>query len=469
MGEKEPNRRLAALMREAGTTNKGLAKRMADFSSADGGEPIAPTHTNVEKWLSGETRRPKARTCHVLVKVLSGALGRPVTVDEVGYGEVPAEGVDSTLEYPETVSDSINTLTQLAHHDLRPAAQTDSLLVVPAAWSTLLMKWMFGSESERAQPTEPRPVSDVDVQAVHDATRMFANYDYRYGGGRPKPLVAQYLESEVLPLLPHVSPGTVLGQEYFRGAAALTRLAGWTSYDTGQHALAQRYLHQAFRLAKAAGDKPLCGRILAGMSHQANFLGYYEQAVHLARAASQGAQGHATETTMSLFSAMEARALASQGNEAEATTAMLQAEKWLSNSRPENDPDWIRYFDTAELNAEFAHCFRELEKPELATHHALTSIQASEPHYVRSLSFCRTVLATSYLQGDQVEQAVDLAKDVVGTAAGLKSFRVNAYIDEFRKRLLNHSDSIAVRDFEEHLRNHMPSEGAPMTGRLTIA
>ena len=57
---------------------------------------------------------------------------------------------------------------------------------------------------------------------------------------------------------------------------ALTRLAGWTAYDTGAHGLAQRYLFQAFRLAKAAGDKPLCGRILAGMSHQANFLGHYE-------------------------------------------------------------------------------------------------------------------------------------------------------------------------------------------------
>ena len=66
MAAKEPNRRLAALMREAGMTNKGLAKRMTDLSNIDGGEPIAPSHTNVEKWLSGATRRPKARTCHVL-------------------------------------------------------------------------------------------------------------------------------------------------------------------------------------------------------------------------------------------------------------------------------------------------------------------------------------------------------------------------------------------------------------------
>lgn len=450
MAAKEPNRRLAALMREAGLTNKGLAKRMTDLSNVDGGDPIAPTHTNVDKWLRGETRRPKARTCHVLVRVLSNALGRPVTVDDVGYGEVPAENVDDTLEYPETLADSVTTLTRLAEFDLRPNGQADKLLVVPAAWSNLLVKWMFGSDGEKSKPVEPRPISEFDVQAVKDATAMFANYDYRYGGGRPKPLVAQYLESEVLPLLPHVQPDTELGRRYFQEVAALTRLAGWTCYDTGQHALAQRYLHQAFRLAKAAGDRALAGRILAGMSHQANFLGYYEQAVHLARGAAQGARGQATPTAMALFHSMEARALSSQGNEQEATAAMLEAEKWLSSSNPDNDPEWIRYFDLAELNAEFAHCFRDLDKPELATEHAAKSIEVSESLYVRSLSFCRTVLATSYLQANEVEQAVTVAREVVDTAAGLKSYRVNSYLDEFRQRLRQHSDSPAVEEFEAY-------------------
>lgn len=451
MAVKEPNHRLAALMREAGLTNKSLAKRMNDLSKRDGGYLVAPSHTNVEKWLTGETKRPKARTCHVLVKVLSNVLGRPVTVDDVGYGEVSAEGIDDTLEYPETVSDSITTLRQLAEYELRPSGQSDKLLVVPAAWSNLLVKWMFGGNSEHSRPAEPHPISEFDVQAVHDATTMFANYDYQYGGGRPKPLVAQYLESEVLPLLPHASPESGLGRRYFQEVAALTRLAGWTCYDTGQHALGQRYLHQAFRLARAAGDTPLAGRILAGMSHQANFLGYYEQAVHLARAAAQGARGQATPTAMALFHSMEARALSSQGNEPDTTAAMLEAEKWLSASTPEEDPEWIRYFDRAELNAEFAHCFRDLDKPELATQHAATSIEVSSSLYVRSLSFCRTVLATSYLQANEIEQAIATARQVVDTASGLKSYRVNSYLDEFRNRLRHHSDSPLIADFESYV------------------
>lgn len=467
MRAREENHRLKARMREAGLSNKGLAKRMSDFSRSDGGEPIAPSHTNVEKWISGETQRPKARTCHVLAKVLSQVLGRPISMDDVGYGDVPAENIDSTLEYPETIPDSITTLTQLAGYQLRPAGQADQLLVVPAAWSNLLVKWMFGSDAESG-PVEPRPITEFDVQAVRDARTMFANYDYRYGGGRPKPLVAQYLESDVLPLLPHVSAETVLGREYFREVAALTRLAGWTCYDTGQHEYAQRYLFQAFRLARAGGDKPLCGRILAGMSHQANFLGYFEQAVHLARAAAHGARGHATATTMALFHAMEARALSSQGNEAEATAALLEAERWHSQSAPDEDPDWIRYFDSAELHAEFAHCFRDLEKPDLATHHALTSIRESESLYVRSLSFCRTVLAESYLQSNELEQAIEVATEVVDTAAKLKSYRVVSYVDVFRQRLRRSGSRLAA-DFEEHVWAQMGSENMPTSGRLTLA
>jgi hypothetical protein len=86
---------------------------------------------------------------------------------------------------------------------------------------------------------------------------------------------------------------------------------------------AQRHLTQAFRIAHAAGDKALCGRILAGISHQANFLGHYQTAVDLATAAHHGAKGFTTPTTMALFLAMKARAHASLGQEAEATATLL--------------------------------------------------------------------------------------------------------------------------------------------------
>jgi tetratricopeptide (TPR) repeat protein len=403
------------------------------------------------------------------VKVLGLQLGRPVSLDDVGYGDVAPAGADATLEYPETIGAAVTALTQLANYELRQDDSGKRLHVVPEAWDGLLVKWMFGSDSEPSQPVEPRPIHEMDVHAVRDATEMFGNFDYRYGGGRPKPLVARYLETDVLPLIPYVSPHTALGQEYFREVAALTRLAGWTAYDIGHHALAQRYLYQAFRLARAGGDKALCGRILAGMSHQANFLGHYERAVHLARAAAQGAQSQATPTTMALFHAMEARALASQGNSGETATALTTAEAWMARSQPENDPSWIKYFDRAELHAEFAHCFRDLGDSDLAAHHAQASINESENMYVRSLSFCRTVLATAHLQANELDEALTVARGVVDTAAELKSFRVLSYVEDFQNRLAVKINESSVREFSEYAAGKLPSKGLPVSGTLVFA
>ncbi len=310
----------------------------------------------------------------------------------------------------------------------------------------------------------------TDVDAIRDATVMFGNYDYKFGGGRPKPLVAKFLEIEVLPHLPHVSPTDPVGREYFREVAALTRLAGWTAYDAGAHGQAQRYLTQAFRLAKAAGDKALCARILAGMSHQANFLGHYQLAVDLATAAHQGAMGYLTPTSAALCLAMKARAHASLGQEAEATAALLAAERQHAQSEPANDPVWIRYFDCAELHAEFAHCFRDLNKPELANHHAVASIRESSNLYVRSLSFCRTVLATSHLQNNDLEEALVIASGVVDTAATLQSSRVLSYIADLRARLaaVCANDPI-VREFNEYADAQLSLKRAPMPRRLIVA
>ncbi|GAB3914660.1 hypothetical protein GCM10029964_126520 [Kibdelosporangium lantanae] len=226
---------------------------------------------------------------------------------------------------------------------------------------------------------------------------------------------------------------------------------------------------QAFRLAKAAGDKALCGRILAGMSHQANFLGHYQRAADLARAAYKGANGYATPTAMALFHAMEARALASMGKDADTSAALLTAERWHAQRDVGNDPEWIHYFDEAELHAEFAHSFRDLGKADLAHYHAEASVREAGDVYVRSVSFVNTVLATAHLQNGDLEQALGIAKSVVETAGQLKSFRVVSYLDEFRARLASYSKEPLVREFFDFVALHLPSEGTPVTRSLIVA
>jgi tetratricopeptide (TPR) repeat protein len=465
---KGPNHRLAAWMREAGISNKGLAKRMQDASRQDGGEHVSPSHTSIAKYLNGQIARPSDRSCQVMAKVLSHLLGRPLTLDDIGYPAAAPEAADTTLEYPATIGDSITAITQLTAHELRSDAGMAKLFVVPEAWAALLVKAMYGQDGEGVTPAEPVQLSPSHVQEVRDATEMFSTFDHRYGGGQSKLLVAQYLQTSVLPLIPRVSPESQTGREYFQAVAALTLRAGWTAYDVGDHAVAQRFLYQAYRLARAAGDRPFAGHVLACMSHQANFLGHFEHAVHLARAASQGSAGQATPTSMSLFHSMEARALASQGNERDAVAALNNAESWLGRSNPEDDPDWVWFFDHAELHAEFAHCFRDLGNSEKAHEHAQASIDASKDVFVRSLSFCHSVLATSHLLANDLDEAVRVAMGVIDTASSLKSYRVISYLNDFRQQLKGCSQSTALVCFEDYFSEKLTSESSPFAGGILM-
>src|SRR6266496_1005684 len=79
---KKPNRQLAALIAEAGFSNKGLARRVVDLGQMRGYRDLKYNHSSVERWLRGEQPRPP--TPRLLAEVFSAALGRPVALAELG-------------------------------------------------------------------------------------------------------------------------------------------------------------------------------------------------------------------------------------------------------------------------------------------------------------------------------------------------------------------------------------------------
>ncbi|MBH0775066.1 tetratricopeptide repeat protein [Nocardia bovistercoris] len=84
-------------MAEHNVTNKGLARRMKEYSERDGGSLLKPTHTTIARYLSGATERPSERSCAVMVAVLSSLTGRTLTSDDLGYpDEKFSIGTEST-------------------------------------------------------------------------------------------------------------------------------------------------------------------------------------------------------------------------------------------------------------------------------------------------------------------------------------------------------------------------------------
>ena len=271
-------------------------------------------------------------------------------------------GTDSL--YAEGFGDSVATVSHLVGRDLGQVPGGVAGPANPELWREVTVRWFTDPDDEAGSLLGNGLAAGTEI--VRAATEMFSGYDYRFGGGRSRLLIAQVLDAEVLPTLRQVTPGSQAVAEYLSEVGAMLRLAAWTAYDIGEHGLAQAYFAQALRLAKAASNRLLGGRILAGMSHQANFLGYFGRAVELARAAREGFRGQGTPTAMALSWAMEARAQASLKRQRECLHAIGQAEHCLARSDPKNEPPWLRYFDDAELHAEIAHCYRDLGDPERA-------------------------------------------------------------------------------------------------------
>ncbi|WP_344528510.1 hypothetical protein [Streptomyces albiaxialis] len=364
-------------------------------------------------------------------------------------------GHDASLldaRYPPTPEDAFRAVDQLWRADLHGY---EPLLLSEAsqpAWNEASLRWLVAPDP--SFPTKPSTssvrVGLADVAMIKSTGDTFAMLDDRFGGDHARQSVIQYLSRDVSPLLTgqYTEP---VGRALFSAAAEATLLAGWMSYDACHHGLAQRYLLQALRLAQDGDDRRLAGSILSAMSHQATFLGNFTEAATLARAARMGISGVATPTLMAQFHAMEARALARTGDTRACELALAEATKALESRNSDDEPEWITYFDEAELAAEAAHCFRDVNSAKQAVAHAEHAMSGT---HVRSDFFATMVLADAHLRAGEPEEACRVALDALDLGEQLKSARCVAYLREFREDLLEISNASVLSDFEEQAAEH---------------
>ena len=389
--------------------------------------------------------------------LLCEALGK--TGAEVGLNHLT--GHDARLletRYPPAPESAIDSLTQLWRADLNEYEPLLHAAPSEPAWSEASLRWLVAPEPAPPKVEKGNGVSVglADVAAIKATTDMFAQLDDRFGGDHARHALIQYLSRDVAPLLTGQYKESV-GRALFSTVAEATLLAAWMSYDACHHGLAQRYFLQALRLAQDGDDRRLAGSILSAMSHQATFLGHYAQAATLARAARMGISGVATPTLMAQFHAMEARALARTGDTRACEQALTEATRALESRNSGDEPEWIAYFDEAELAAEAAHCFRDVDHARRAVAHAENAMSGT---HVRSDFFATMVIADAHLRAGDVEEACRVALDALDLGEQLKSARCVSYLAEFRQRLASIGPSTIVRDFYEQAADHRLWEAA---------
>nr|WP_069812083.1 regulator [Streptomyces sp. TP-A0874] len=504
-----PNRRLAALIAEAGFSNAGLARRV-DQLGAEHGLDLRYDKTSVTRWLRGQ--QPRGATPALIAEVFTRRLGRRLSAQDLGLDACAP--VYAGLEFAATPVEAVDIVSGLWRKDCGSVADLRRIAFTPAGLVVPSRDWLIGEPDERVargveaapetvpgqgrsagsplagraggrQPgpaaagrggprvpppsagppptgsTVPRQrqadrepghrVTEGDIAALNSVSALFRNLDHAYGGGHARQALVRYLEHEVEPMLRGVYPERI-GRRLFAAVADLTRLAGWTSYDIAAHGLAQRYFVQALRLAQAAGDREYGGYVLVTMSRQAVYLGHGREAVQLARVAQQGVGPDAPPPVRALLHAAEARGHGVLSDVRACTGALARAERALEAARgTEQAPGWAAFFDEAQLADEFGHCYRDLRQYRAAAQYAERSLRLRAAGYVRSRLFCRVVLASARLALGDLEQACALGLEAARQAAQMRSTRALEYVRDFERRLEPYRDAGPVRGYRERV------------------
>ena len=405
------------------------------------------SHTYVTRWLNGVVPRDiETREC--ITAALSSVLGRPVHAAEVGYAGRTHDQTDVGLKYPEDAEKAIEQVSLLLDSELVEAMSMRMTPTHAGAWSDASLSWLVGGLRPRAERNGRSRVNTTDVRRLRATRDLFDQLDNQFGGGHARRALLDYLRDDLPDLLRAGASGSVKN-DLFSAAAEATQLAAWMSYDAGHHGIAQRYFIQALGLADAANDKLLAASILDSMSHQATFLGHFKEAANMARAARLGAAQLSTPILSAHFYIMEARALARLGLASDCDRALSAAVNEYDRHMPGQGPKWIQYFDEAELAAEFGHCNRDLGRATHATTYATQALGYASGQYVRSDFFATMVLAHSYVDQGEVEEACQVALNAMRIGEQIKSARCHRYVEEFRARLSKLGNSRAVTEFAE--------------------
>ncbi len=444
-------------MRQAGVSNKGLATRVR-AEAAKIGHDIAPDHVSVRRWLDG--MRPHPGTVRCIAAALSAKLNRHVTLAEIGFDSVAeeAEGepIDDGAQYAPRSENAVDLIASLVSADISDSPALAASTWVSATAPGVISGYLF-AEPQRIEYASSLSNMSTDIAGRIRATlRCLMSMDFQFGGGHTRKMLLTYWNTEIVPALRRRYP-EVVARDVMSAAADAAQLLGWSAYDAGRHGAAQRYFVQGLRLAREANDRLMGGQILSNLSHQANYLGNFSEAIQFARAAQAATMGEASATVRAMFLAMEARALASIGDSQGCAVVLHRAERSFDQRNPGGDPDWISYFDAWELAGEAAHCFRDLGQARETLRFASQAIDPVRTP-ARTRAFIDMVSAAGVLRAGDLDQAVSTATDAVRIGGGLRSSRYLQYVADFHGLLTEKNASHpSVRAFTELVRVSYPA------------
>jgi hypothetical protein len=437
------NYELATLLSEAGYSREALARQVAHQARQDYGLRLAYDYRSVGRWLRGSVPEPPIPD--VVAQVLGRAVGRVVTVSELGFQRDqqvypgfelprgPEQVIGAVTELWRLTGNRLNGLSRASFH----AAQAIEVAV----------DWRFGRPGTPSSRSGARQVLAADVELVRRTHTQFKNLDHTHGGGFALGWLVRYLAEDVAPLLVGKYQEAV-GRELFQASAVLTDLVGWMAFDAGRHGLAQHYFSQAAALALQAGDALYGAQVIGNLATQALYLGHHRTAVRLSRVARDGAGRGAPAALVARLCGTEMRALALTDDLSEFNRVRKGADRAVERRNPQTDPEWLESFSHAHHAGSAMHALRDLGRETEARKLIFDALEL--PVRNSRARALHQVLAGSVLAAcGELDGACELAHTALESARAIKSLRLADRLTEFAERVRPAADSEPVAAFLE--------------------
>ncbi|MEV0441613.1 sporulation protein [Streptomyces spectabilis] len=449
-----PNADLARLIEASGASHKSLALRVNQLAHQAGLETDY-SHTSVANWCRrGMT--PKWPVPTLLAQALGERLGRPVSLSEIGMGE--AETIDASvgLDYPRDPADAVRVATLFWSSVNRRDFLAGSGFAA-SAFTTPVTRWLVTPADENPERRGGQQVGRADLDELREAADDARRWDSKYGGGNWKAnSITECLDKGAGPLL-EGSFSEKIGRELFSVTGELSRLAGWTAFDVGEHDAAQRHFIQALSLARAGGDVQLGCYVLTTMAMQSLMRGFSSEAVDMAQGAFNRAKGQAAPRVLAFTKLIEARAHAREMDPRAASRALVASEHLLDQAKADSgdEPAWIDFYQHSRLSADAAEIFRDLKNPKMALTWNKQAAAMAPGAFTRSVGMRLAIVATAHLQARDLDHGLELGNRSVDILARVQSSRAKDYVREFNTALAPWRREPAVRDFIHRTRKEL--------------
>lgn len=440
---------LAYLLAMHGHKSAAYLRRVADQHSRMGfGQMGYERREKVSRWISGE-HAPTFKT-QLAMAALEG-IG-PEVVHEHGWPGwllVALPDDRTILTAPWTTAGTVAAL------EIAGGPTVDRrtfMITTTATLGTTLAQWS-GAAPASAAPAQGRRINatvpELFTRRLDDLRRL----DDQVGSGQVYDAAVAELRL-ITSTIKHAAYGETVGRHLFGAAAEASRSAGWTAYDSGQTAAAERHYATALRAAASAGDPIASANTLSFWAIQHYSTGDPRGAVDMLEAALTQAPRIGSARMTAMLYARACRAHARAGDTRAADRAANATMDTYAHAGPiEDDPACVYWFNLGEAHQLLGSSALNLGNPKLALRHfqEASTTHTSEAYngaaFPRGHAIYLARQAEAQLALGDVEAAVAAAHDAVTCMGGVTSARGTSTLQDLRTKLTRRRGVPAVADF----------------------